>query len=83
MEAPKILLIALGLTICAVIFQVIGLASPYWIFIDTTEDKSISGLWKGCGELISTGEYQCSDVEGFARENGIETFSSKASDEYF
>ncbi|XP_062596263.1 uncharacterized protein LOC134257687 [Saccostrea cucullata] len=69
MEVSRFLLIALGLTICAVIFQVIGLASPYWMFIDTTEDKSVFGLWKACGELISTGDYKCSDVEGFARKN--------------
>lgn len=34
MEASKLLLTGLVLLICAVIFQLIGLASPYWISIE-------------------------------------------------
>lgn len=33
MEASKFVLIGLVLTICAFICQLIGLASPYWIYI--------------------------------------------------
>ncbi|XP_062580093.1 uncharacterized protein LOC134242090 [Saccostrea cucullata] len=62
MEASKFLLIALVLTICAVIFQLIGLASPYWMLIETTTFKSNSGLWKSCTEIVLTGDTTCSDV---------------------
>ncbi|XP_061180387.1 uncharacterized protein LOC133188929 [Saccostrea echinata] len=63
MEASKFLLIALVTTICAAVFQLIGLASPYWIFIDATLLKINSGLWKTCTELVLTGDNECTDVE--------------------
>ncbi|XP_062584113.1 uncharacterized protein LOC134245888 [Saccostrea cucullata] len=62
MEASKFLLIALVLTICAVVFQLIGLASPYWTVIDATLVKINSGLWKMCTETVSTGDTKCEDV---------------------
>ncbi|XP_062610328.1 transmembrane protein 47-like [Saccostrea cucullata] len=50
MDTSKILLIAVVLTACSVIFQVIGLASPYWIHADVPPNKLYSGLWKACLE---------------------------------
>ncbi|XP_062603493.1 uncharacterized protein LOC134265263 [Saccostrea cucullata] len=63
MEASKFQLIALVLTICAVIFQLIGLASPYWISYDIIIFKINSGLWKTCSKVILTGNTECIDVE--------------------
>lgn len=48
MDASKFVLIGLVLTICAFICQLIGLASPYWIFIDHGVTKAYGGLWKSC-----------------------------------
>lgn len=48
MDASKFILIGLVLTICAFIFQLIGLASPYWIFVEFGGNKAYSGLWKSC-----------------------------------
>lgn len=52
MEGSKFLWIGLVLTICAVIFQLIGLASPYWISADYeivgVAYSSYTGLWKQC-----------------------------------
>lgn len=48
MDASKFVLIGLVLTICAFICQLIGLASPYWIYIDLGETKAYGGLWKSC-----------------------------------
>ncbi|XP_062603973.1 uncharacterized protein LOC134265774 [Saccostrea cucullata] len=62
MEASKFQLIALVLTICAVVFRLIGLASPYWISFDIIISKVNSGLWKTCAKIILTGDTECSDV---------------------
>lgn len=48
MDASKFILIGLVLTICGFIFQVVGLASPYWIFVEFGGNKAYSGLWKSC-----------------------------------
>ena len=52
MEGSKFLLIGLVLTICAVIFQLIGLASPYWISFESelvgAAYSVYTGLWKYC-----------------------------------
>jgi hypothetical protein len=50
MEASKCLLIALVLAICASIFQLIGLASPYWSYLDTQFGNINGGLWKYCSD---------------------------------
>ncbi|XP_061188415.1 uncharacterized protein LOC133196560 [Saccostrea echinata] len=63
MEASKFLLIAMTLTICAAIFQLIGLASPYWTFIDGNSINVNSGLWKTCTQTVSTGDTVCTDIE--------------------
>ncbi|XP_061183080.1 peripheral myelin protein 22-like [Saccostrea echinata] len=63
MEASKFLLIALVLTICAVVFQLIGLASPYWILVDSTTMKTNAGLWKSCTETFQYGITVCMDTE--------------------
>ncbi|XP_055998262.1 uncharacterized protein LOC125677535 isoform X1 [Ostrea edulis] len=60
MDASKCLLIALVLIICGVIFQVIGLASPYWINIDGAGTNLHQGLWKSCNDF--TGENVCTDL---------------------
>ncbi|XP_062590931.1 uncharacterized protein C16orf52 homolog B-like [Saccostrea cucullata] len=51
MDTSKILLIAVVLTACSVIFQVIGLALPNWIHADVPPSKLYSGLWKACLEV--------------------------------
>nr|XP_022345484.1 uncharacterized protein LOC111138023 [Crassostrea virginica] len=52
MEGSKFLLIGFVLTICAVIFQLIGLASPYWISFEFelagAAYSVYTGLWKYC-----------------------------------
>ena len=56
MEGSKFLLIGLVLTICAVIFQLIGLASPYWISVDYeiagVAYSTYTGLWKHCTKAV-------------------------------
>ncbi|XP_052715822.1 lens fiber membrane intrinsic protein-like [Crassostrea angulata] len=61
MDASKFILIGLVLTICAFIFQLIGLASPYWIFAESDGDKAYSGLWKFCGYSKFFDTSQCVD----------------------
>lgn len=61
MDASKFILIGLVLTICAFIFQIIGLASPYWIFIESGGNKAYSGLWKSCLYSKSLDKTACSD----------------------
>uniref|UniRef100_K1QBJ6 Uncharacterized protein n=1 Tax=Magallana gigas TaxID=29159 RepID=K1QBJ6_MAGGI len=48
MDASKFIRIGLVLTICAFIFQLIGLASPYWTFAESEGYKGYLGLWKFC-----------------------------------
>lgn len=69
MDAPMMLIVALVLTICALVFQIIGLASPYWMYMEFGTGKFYSGLWKGCIELQKT---TCADItynEGINFEN--------------
>lgn len=61
MEASKFVLIGLVLTICAFICQVIGLASPYWIYIALGETKAYGGLWKSCLYDKAIDQTVCSD----------------------
>ncbi|XP_061166005.1 uncharacterized protein LOC133174894 [Saccostrea echinata] len=62
MDASKILLLAVVLTACAVVFQVIGLASPYWIFADLPSSKIYSGLWKTCLDVEGV-DSACTDLK--------------------
>nr|XP_034324873.1 uncharacterized protein LOC105344626 [Crassostrea gigas]XP_034324879.1 uncharacterized protein LOC105344626 [Crassostrea gigas] len=59
MDAPVMLIVALVLTICALVFQIIGLASPYWVYFETGPYKFYSGLWKTCTEIQKT---TCTDI---------------------
>lgn len=61
MEASKFVLIGLVLTICAFICQLIGLASPYWIYADYGERKVYSGLWKVCLYNKAIDKTDCND----------------------
>lgn len=61
MDASKFILIGLVLTICAFIFQVIGLASPYWIFAESGGNKVYSGLWKSCAYSKALDKTVCND----------------------
>lgn len=61
MEASKFVLIGLVLTICAFICQLIGLASPYWIYIDHGVTKAYGGLWKSCFYDKASDKTVCSD----------------------
>ncbi|XP_052702574.1 uncharacterized protein LOC128179205 [Crassostrea angulata] len=60
MDAPMMLKVALVLTICALVFQIIGLASPYWVYMEFRTGKFFSGLWKECTELK---EATCTDTK--------------------
>lgn len=55
------LIVALVLTICALVFQIIGLASPYWFYWEFGTTKTYSGLWKTCTELQETTD--CRDFD--------------------
>lgn len=61
MDVSKFILIGLVLTICAFIFQVIGLASPYWIFAESGGNKAYSGLWKSCLYSKALDKTVCND----------------------
>lgn len=61
LEASKLLLTGLVLLICAVIFQLIGLASPYWISIEILGLKAHSGLWKYCAIVKLLDIDECAD----------------------
>lgn len=50
MEASKFLLSGLSLTVCALIFQLVGLASPNWITTNVEGVKIQVGLWKLCAK---------------------------------
>lgn len=70
MDAPMMLIVALVLTICALVFQIIGLASPYWMYMEFgTVGKFYSGLWKECTELQETTCKDITDNEGINFEN--------------
>lgn len=51
-----LLRVALAMTICAVVFQITGMATTYWIFIDAGSTKIYSGLWSLCtkAQTLST-----------------------------
>lgn len=51
MEASKFLLSGLLLTVCALIFQLVGLASPNWITTYIRGVKIQVGLWKLCAKV--------------------------------
>lgn len=70
MDVSKVLLVALILVICAVIFQLIGLASPYWVTADTATTKTNSGLWRTCTEGVQTGLTTCVDTKDIFLDNG-------------
>ncbi|XP_048727491.1 uncharacterized protein LOC125645736 [Ostrea edulis] len=69
MDVSKVLLVALILVICAVIFQLIGLASPYWVTADTATTKTNSGLWRTCTEGVQTGLTTCVDTKDIFLDN--------------
>lgn len=65
MDAPVMLIVALVLTICALVFQIIGLASPYWIsYKGFGSANAYSGLWKTCTEIQKTTCTDIADKEG-------------------
>lgn len=53
-------MIALVLNVCALVFQIIGVAPPYWAYIEFGTSKVYSGLWTQCTEVLGT--TSCSDV---------------------
>lgn len=54
MEGSKLLIVGLVLAICALIFQLIGLASPYWITSELISWKINFGLWKYCFQILTS-----------------------------
>ena len=61
MEISKFLLAGLVLISCAVIFQLIGLASPYWITYNVGSSEVYMGLWKYCTKIVQTEVTTCQD----------------------
>lgn len=69
MDPSKFVLIGLVLIIFAFICQLIGLASPYWIYIDLGETRALEnlttkaygGLWKSCFYDRASDKTVCSD----------------------
>lgn len=60
MESSKILLIiGFALTICAIFFQLIGLASPYWLFFNNEGIIFYGGLWKWCSNILTPSTIFC------------------------
>lgn len=69
MEGSKFLIVGLVLAICAFIFQLIGLASPYWIVAEITSLKMNFGLWKYCFQSpILSHTTICRDVNAIITE---------------
>ena len=76
MEGSKFLIVGLVLAICAFIFQVIGLASPYWIVTETPFLKMNFGLWEYCLQSpILSHTTICRDVKAIITE-GILLYAS-------
>uniref|UniRef100_A0A8W8NJV5 Uncharacterized protein n=1 Tax=Magallana gigas TaxID=29159 RepID=A0A8W8NJV5_MAGGI len=63
MDAYKLSLTGLVLIICSFIFQLIGLASPYWISFEYQGIKVHSGLWKTCATIKLIDKVECFDFE--------------------
>lgn len=63
MDAYKLSLTGLVLIICSFIFQLIGLASPYWISFEYQGIKVHSGLWKSCATVKVIDKVECIDFE--------------------
>lgn len=70
MESSKLPKVGLALTIFAVIFQVIGLASPYWFAQNTDlgviKLKIHAGLWKCCKGTDDN--IKCDDIDDCLQE---------------
>uniref|UniRef100_K1Q137 Uncharacterized protein n=1 Tax=Magallana gigas TaxID=29159 RepID=K1Q137_MAGGI len=63
MTTSVLLIVALVLTICAVAFQIIGVAPPYWVSIDTASLKMHYGLWTTCTEVQTVTTCEDSDAD--------------------
>nr|XP_022325499.1 uncharacterized protein LOC111125722 [Crassostrea virginica] len=62
MEGSKFLLVGLVLTICAFIFQLIGLVSPYWTTFEYGGVTEVYlGLWKYCVKTKQNDVSTCTD----------------------
>ena len=83
MEISKFLLAGLVLIICAVIFQLIGLASPYWITFNVGSLAEVyMGLWKYCTEIIQLKVSTCQDSTETISE-GISMLTIYKTNHYF
>nr|XP_022310285.1 uncharacterized protein LOC111115737 [Crassostrea virginica]XP_022310293.1 uncharacterized protein LOC111115737 [Crassostrea virginica] len=75
MESSKLPKVGLALTIFAVIFQVIGLASPYWFAqnadLGVIKLKIHAGLWKCCKGTDDN--IKCDDIDDCLQEDWIKT----------
>lgn len=71
MDAYKLSLTGLVLIICSFIFQLIGLASPYWISFEYQEIKVHSGLWKTCATIKLIDKVECFDFESVSGKTAV------------
>jgi hypothetical protein len=69
MDISKVLLVALVLAICALVLQLIGLASPYWMTFESGSTKVNSGLWRTCSDRL--GVTTCVDSVDFFLDDGM------------
>lgn len=63
MDSSRILLImGFLLTIGSILLQLIGLASPYWLYLAIGEMVFYGGLWKSCTNAFSQGIIVCTEL---------------------
>lgn len=71
MDAYKLSLTGLVLIICSFFFQLIGLASPYWISFEYQGIKVHSGLWKTCATIKLIDKVECFDFESVSGKTAV------------
>jgi len=53
-EASRASIAGFILTIVSFLFQLIGFATPFWIYASVADKKSYQGLWQGCASEAGT-----------------------------
>ena len=53
-EASRASIAGFILTVVSFLFQLIGFATPYWIYISNGDGKFYEGLWQGCASEAGT-----------------------------
>jgi len=53
-EASRASIAGFILTVVSFLFQLIGFATPFWIYVSIADQKAYEGLWQGCGSVEGT-----------------------------